>query len=514
VLNPRRRGVDIKTMAGWRASCSFALARRLTRGAMGLTVAWWAIAAPAWGDLTDISLTPASGAIGTEVTVSGDNCRKVGQDLSSVHLLGISLGVDLTITPEPNGSWSGGFTVPSEAIEGPHVLVATCTRSVSVVPYVPVMFTVTAEPTTVTTSSVGTTVVPPTTALSTGSAPAPTPPTTGFATAATSGAPASPSSGTAPTVVQPTVSAPGAPSTAPSGQSPTTAAGADQDGSPSTSAGRVGEASGDAVRRSQDVSSPSLRTGPNWYLLAPVLVGASVSAWQLWRRSRSWRRRVGPEPATQEPIDAEGVADPTATMLLAGSPRQQTSGRVTKEHPPGALACLDIGRGARAMESRIRERVRPEVAVQLDVDPHECFALLDAGALDRMVLPLVDNAASALGECGTIRIATGRGPCTAASGAEEGPDWALVVVADTGPGMPADLVSTLLESFAAADGGADQASGLATVHGLVSDLGGHLDVSSVIGHGTTVTIALPLQDAPPAPIVMPDAQVLEPTSMV
>jgi hypothetical protein len=512
VLNPRRRGADISGMAGWRASCSVTRARRLTSGAMGLTVAWWAIAGPAWGDLTDISVTPASGAVGTEVTVSGDNCRKSGQEPSSVHVLAPTLGVDLTITPEPNGSWSGDFSVPSEAIEGPHVLVATCTRNASVVPYVPVMFTVTGAPVTVTTSSVGTTAAPPTTALTTGSTPATAPPNT---SAATGGAPA-PLPATATTVVQPTVPAPGAPSTAPSAQPSTTATGAHEDSAPSTSAGRVDEASSEAVLSTEDVSSPSRHAGPNWYLLAPVIVGAPVTAWQVRRRSRGRRKRVGRsvDPVSQAPMHAVTGANPVETMRLAGPPRQQASERATTERRGVALARVDLGRGVHAMELRIRERVQPDVAVQLDVDPHECFALLGAGDLDRMVLPLVDNAASALGECGTIRIATGRGPCTAASGTDEGPDWALVVVADTGTGIPTDIVATMLESFAAENGDADQASGLSTIHGLVTDLGGHLDVSSVVGHGTTVTIALPLQDAPLAPIVMPDAQVLEPTSMV
>jgi hypothetical protein len=512
VLNPRRRGVDTSGMAGWRASCSVIRARRLASGAMGLTVAWWAITGPAWGDLTDISLTPASGAAGTEVTVSGDNCRKSGQEPSSVHVLAPTLGVDLTITPEPNGSWSGDFSAPSGAIEGPHVLVATCTRNASAVPYVPVMFTVTGVPVTVTTSSVGTTVAPPTSALTAGSTPPTAPPNT---TAATGGAPA-PSPAAATTVVQPTVLVPGAASTALSAQPSTTAAGAHEDSAPSTSSGRVDEASSDAVLRTQDVSSPSRHAGPNWYLLAPVIVGAPVAVWQLWRRSRARRERVGrsDDPMSPAPMHAATAANPAETVRLADPPRQQASERATTEHRAVALACVDLGRGVRAMELRIRERVQPDVAVQLDVDRHECFALLGAGDLDRMVLPLVDNAASAFGECGTIRIATGRGPCTAASGTEEGPDWALVVVADTGTGIPADVVATMLESFAAGNGDADQTTGLSTIHGLVSDLGGHLDVSSVVGHGTTVTIALPLQDAPVAPIVMPDAQVLEPTSMV
>ena len=161
------------------------------------------------------------------------------------------------------------------------------------------------------------------------------------------------------------------------------------------------------------------------------------------------------------------------------------------------------------MEARIRAGVGPDVSVQLDVDPQACFALLGADDLDRLILPLVDNAARALPDSGTIRIATGRGPCASAGASEHDLDWALIVVADTGPGIPTEVVIRLREALSEQGEPADPSTGLTTVHGIVVHLGGHLDVSSVAGHGTTVTIALPLLDAPPDPVVVVDVNVLE-----
>jgi hypothetical protein len=71
-------------------------------------------------------------------------------------------------------------------------------------------------------------------------------------------------------------------------------------------------------------------------------------------------------------------------------------------------------------------------------------------------------------------------------------DWALAVVAGTGQNPPA-VIADVFESFI--NGGAGTAIRPLAVHGIVTDLGGHLDISSVMGHGTTVTIALPLAEA-------------------
>jgi hypothetical protein len=502
VLNPRRRGVDTSGMAGWRASCSVTRARRLTSGAMGLTVAWWAIAGPAWGDLTDIALTPESGAVGSDVTISGDNCRKSGQEPSSVHVLAPTLGVDLTITPEPNGSWSGDFSVPSEAIEGPHVLVATCTRNASVVPYVPVMFTVTGVPVTVTTSSVGTTVAPPTTAAAPGPAATAPPSTDGSAGGpASSLSPPSPSAVTTADSTSAPVLTPG--STALPGQSTTTASENQSGAAPSTQAGRVSDSSSGTAVAAQNVSSSS-GTGPTWYLLALFTVGAPAYAWWAWRRSRARRTGSGLDRSASERVRVEAGAQRTDTSLLVRSPANETI-----ESAPIALLSVDIGDRVRAMEGRIRAGVGPDVSVQLDVDPQACFTLLGADDLDRLILPLVDNAARALPDSGMIRIATGRGPCASAGASERDLDWALIVVADTGPGIPTEVVIRLREAPSDPAEPADPPTGLTNVHSIVVHLGGHLDVSSVAGHGTTVTIALPLLDAPPEPLVVADIDELE-----
>jgi signal transduction histidine kinase len=173
-----------------------------------------------------------------------------------------------------------------------------------------------------------------------------------------------------------------------------------------------------------------------------------------------------------------------------------------------ALEPVDLGAAVLALEAPVRIAVGPDVSVQLDVEPGASVALVGPGDPERLILPLVDNAARALANAGTLRIAVGRGPWAAAEDTDATPDWALVVVADTGPGIPGEVLAELRESLSPIPSpvldDAESPSSLVAINRLVSDLGGHLDISSVAGHGTTVTIALPLHDATSPPIVVLD----------
>lgn len=78
---------------------------------------------------------------------------------------------------------------------------------------------------------------------------------------------------------------------------------------------------------------------------------------------------------------------------------------------------------------------------------------------------------------------------------------AVITIADTGCGIPGDVLDRVFEPFFTTKGelhggtGGNIGLGLAAVHGLVAELGGTINLSSRVGHGTTVEIRMPMDSA-------------------
>jgi signal transduction histidine kinase len=74
----------------------------------------------------------------------------------------------------------------------------------------------------------------------------------------------------------------------------------------------------------------------------------------------------------------------------------------------------------------------------------------------------------------------------------DGREGVLLVVSDTGPGLPREVLERLGAPQRTSKGGDHAGLGLHIVHRLVAELGGSIDVRTAPGYGTAFTVFLPL----------------------
>jgi len=127
------------------------------------------------------------------------------------------------------------------------------------------------------------------------------------------------------------------------------------------------------------------------------------------------------------------------------------------------------------------------VEIERDVEPGLPTVWADGNQLQQVLVNLIANAKHAMAEVAgerRLRIALHRA----------GPDHMRIQIADTGPGIPAELTSKIFDPFVTTKG-EGTGLGLSISYGIVREHGGRIDVESGLGRGTMMTIELPIDAA-------------------
>ncbi len=123
----------------------------------------------------------------------------------------------------------------------------------------------------------------------------------------------------------------------------------------------------------------------------------------------------------------------------------------------------------------------PHVRVEKTLDPARPVARGDERQLRRVLRNLIKNASESQPDGGSVRIRTGAGT---------GPATVAVVVEDEGPGMEPEVLAHVYEAgFSTKDRGSGV--GLTVTRRVVEQHGGTIEMDSIPGRGTRVTVALP-----------------------
>ncbi len=107
----------------------------------------------------------------------------------------------------------------------------------------------------------------------------------------------------------------------------------------------------------------------------------------------------------------------------------------------------------------------------------------DRGQLQQVFLNLVSNAYAAVGDGGKIDIAL----------SQPNSNEVTVIIADNGPGIPADDLKHIFEPFFSTKGEAGTGLGLSITHDIVEKLGALIDVRSKVNEGTEFIVNLPTE---------------------
>jgi signal transduction histidine kinase len=146
---------------------------------------------------------------------------------------------------------------------------------------------------------------------------------------------------------------------------------------------------------------------------------------------------------------------------------------------------LDLVAALKEWEVMVRRLLGSRFELRIESDPGTPAIHADPGQVLQVVLNLAINARDAMRDGGSITIRTsGR--------RKDGREWTALEVQDAGSGIPPEVRRHIFEPFfTTKKEGKGTGLGLATVHGIVAQSGGFIEVESEVGRGTLFRVHFP-----------------------
>ncbi len=188
-----------------------------------------------------------------------------------------------------------------------------------------------------------------------------------------------------------------------------------------------------------------------------------------------------------------------------------------------------INEMVRGMESLVSRTIGENIELKVETMAGDPRSLIDPSQLESAILNLAINARDAMPDGGKLTIET-QAAYLDRFYAEKNPDvvpgqYVLVAVSDSGTGMAPELIEKVFQPFFTTKAaGKGSGLGLSMVYGFIKQSGGHIQVYSEVGHGTSIKMYLPRRMRPgevevetlaapvgaaPAPVVVLDEPILE-----
>jgi signal transduction histidine kinase/CheY-like chemotaxis protein len=142
---------------------------------------------------------------------------------------------------------------------------------------------------------------------------------------------------------------------------------------------------------------------------------------------------------------------------------------------------LDLNQVVQGTVKLLNRLLRENINLDFDPSDGELPLLADRGQVEQVVMNLAVNACDAMPHGGRLSLVTGL---------EAGSAW--LEVSDTGEGIPEEIRDQLFEPFfTTKEAGKGTGLGLSVVHGIITRLGGRIDLESAVGEGTSIKVTFP-----------------------
>ena len=196
--------------------------------------------------------------------------------------------------------------------------------------------------------------------------------------------------------------------------------------------------------------------------------------------------RMQPEDPEYENLQqirlaGERAAVLTRQLLLLG--RKQISVPVS----------LSLGAVASNMQKILQSMVGEKISLSLDIESNLPAIEAEQGQVEQVLVNLVVNARDAIDGFGDVKIRIG-----ASGGPSHDGQFVHLFVEDDGEGMEKETQARMFEPYFSTKP-ADKGTGLglSIVYGILQQSGGHLEVESAPGEGTTMKLFFPASDKVP-----------------
>ncbi len=161
---------------------------------------------------------------------------------------------------------------------------------------------------------------------------------------------------------------------------------------------------------------------------------------------------------------------------------------------------VSVHRRIQELGELIRRNLGGGITLVFDLSAERDEIMIDVAQLENAMINIAFNARDAMASGGQMTISTRTlaigTPSSPESGELPGGRYLALVIADTGTGMPPEVLSRAIEPFfTTKPEGQASGLGLSLAYGVVKQAGGEIRIDSEPGRGTAVTLILPLVEA-------------------